>query len=64
MKNPHLRRILIVLAVFGLLFLLDQSGEFGWMKRAPLLFGVASALLGLMISRRLENNLKKKSSKA
>lgn len=64
MINTQLRRILVVLVVFGLLVLLDLSLKLGWMQQVPLFFGMASALMGLMLSRRLENFSKKNSNKA
>lgn len=63
MKKTHFQRILVVLVVFGWLVLLDLFLKLGWMERAPLFFGMASALLGLMLSRRLENFSKKNSNK-
>jgi len=54
----------VILVVFGLMVLLDQAGDFQWMKRNPLLFGAGAALLGLALSRRLENFSKKNANKA
>ena len=64
MNNLHLRRMAVILVVFGLMVLLDQAGDFQWMKRNPLLFGAGAALLGLALSRRLENFSKKNANKA
>lgn len=63
MNNIHVRRMAVILAVFGLAVLVDRSGNFQWMKQNPLFFGMGVSLIGLMLSRRLEKYFNKNSGK-
>lgn len=64
MKNVHVRRMAVILAVLVLAVLLDELGNFQWMKQNPLLFGMGISLTGMLLSRRLEKYFNKNSGKA
>lgn len=64
MKNVHVRRMAVILVVLVLAVLLDELGNFQWMKQNPLLFGMGISLTGMLLSRRLEKYFNKNSGKA
>lgn len=53
-------RLAIIAVVFLLLYGFDALAEKGWFNRMPVVMGIASVLLGLMLARRVERVRQKK----
>jgi len=53
-------RLAIIAVVFVLLYGFDALAEKGWFARMPVIMGIASVLLGLMLARRVESAQQKK----
>lgn len=53
-------RLAIIAVVFVLLYGFDALAEYGWFSRMPVIMGIASVLLGLMLARRVESAQQKK----
>jgi type IV secretory pathway VirB2 component (pilin) len=60
MWKLHSLRLAIIAVVFVLLYGFDALAEYGWFSRMPVIMGIASVLLGLLLARRVERTKHKK----